>query len=116
MLAYANDLSAIYSELDHAGPPARDSVGREYTLIGRVYRLLIRQRPEFEKIISQLCHGENPLSFEDAISQLLSEESRIQEMKGSSELCLCSYNFRRNSSRSQLKCLINKHQEASTQK
>ena len=85
LLAYANELSAIYSELDHYRPPAHDSVDREYILTDRVYRLLTGLRPEFENIRSQSCHRESPLSFEDAISQLIGEESRLQEMKGGSE-------------------------------
>ena len=85
MLAYGNELSALYSELDHYRPLAHDSVDREYILTDRVYCLLTGLRPEFENIRSQLCHREDPLSFEDSISQLLNEESRLQEMKGSSE-------------------------------
>ena len=85
MLAYANALSAICSELDHYRPPAHESVDREYVLTDRVYCLLRGLRQKFENIRSQLCHRENPLSFEDAISQLISKESRLQEMKGSSE-------------------------------
>ena len=85
LLVYAKELSAIFSELDHYRPPAHDSVDREYILADRVYRLLMGLTPEFMNIRSQSCHRESPLSFEDAISQLIGEESRLQEMKGSSE-------------------------------
>ena len=85
VLAYANELSTIYSELDHYIPPAHDSIDREHILTYRVYHLLTSLRPEFENIRSQLCHQENPQSFEDTISQLLSEDSWLQEMKGRSE-------------------------------
>ena len=37
VLAYANELSAIYSELDHYRPPAHDSVDREHILTNRVF-------------------------------------------------------------------------------
>ena len=51
----------------------------------RVYKLLQGLRPEFEGIRSQLYHRENPLTFDDVVSQLMSEESRLQEMKGGEE-------------------------------
>ena len=85
LLAYAKELSAIFSELDHYRPPAHDSVDREYILADRVYRLLTGLRLDFKNVRSQSCHRESPLSFEDAISQLIGEESQLQEMNGSSE-------------------------------
>ena len=51
----------------------------------RVYRLLQGLRPEFENLRSLLCNRENPITFDDAASQLIEEESRLQEMKRSSE-------------------------------
>ena len=48
----------------------------------RVYKLLQGLQPEFEAICSQLFNRENPLSFDDTVSQLLIKESRLQEIKG----------------------------------
>ena len=39
-------------------------------------------RPEFEGIKGQLYNRENPLTFDEAVAQLLGEESRLLEMKG----------------------------------
>ena len=51
----------------------------------RVYRLLQGLRSEFEGIRGQLLSREAPLLFGDTITQLLNEESRLQEQKGVSE-------------------------------
>ena len=40
ILAYANELSDIYCELDHYRPPDLDSADKEYVLMDRVYKLL----------------------------------------------------------------------------
>ena len=75
----------VYSELDHYRPPVHNSEEREYTLMDKVHRILQGLRPKFENLKSQLCNWENPLCFEDVVSQLISEESRLQDMKGSNE-------------------------------
>ena len=75
----------IYSGLDHCRPLVHNSVEREYTLMDRVYQLLQGLRSEFESIRSQLCNRENPISFDDTVSQLIGEESRLQDIKGSGE-------------------------------
>ena len=85
VLVYANELIVIYSELDNYQPPVHNSVKREYTLMDRVYRLLQGLRPEFENIRSLLCNRENPISFDDDDSQLIGEESRLQEIKRNGE-------------------------------
>ena len=54
ILTYANELSSIYSELDHYRPPAHKSVDREYVLMDRVYKLLQGLNPDFESIQNQL--------------------------------------------------------------
>ena len=51
----------------------------------RVYRLLQGLQPEFESLKSQLCNWENPISFNDRVSQLIGKESHLQDIKGSGE-------------------------------
>ena len=85
VLAYANELRMICSELHHYRPPVHYSMEREYTLMDRVYQLLQDLRPEFESLSSQLCNRDNPISFDDTVSQLIGEDSRLQDMKGSGE-------------------------------
>ena len=85
VLTYANELSDIYRELDYYRPLAHNSVEWEYILMDRVYRLLQGLRSEFEGIRGQLLSREAPLSFDNTITQLLNEESRLQEQKGVSE-------------------------------
>ena len=82
MLTYANELSDFFSELDHYRPPDHESADWEYVLMDRGYKLLQGLRPEFEVLRSQLFNRENPLSFDETISQLLTEERRLHEMKG----------------------------------
>ena len=52
---------------------------KEYTLIDKVKTLASRV---FEGIQSQLYNKENYLSFDEMVSQLSSEESHLQVMKG----------------------------------
>ena len=82
IITYANELSSIVGELDHYRLPIHSSGGRDYILMGRVYKLLHGLRHEFEGIRSQLFNRETSLTFDDAVSQLLNEESRLQDMKG----------------------------------
>ena len=90
VLAYANELSSIFSELDHYWPPGHNTEDREYILMNRVYKILPGLRPEFEGIRSQLHNLENTLNFDNAVSQLLSEESQLQEIKGGGERAACA--------------------------
>ena len=73
------------SELDHYRPPVYSIGGRDYILMERVYKLLQGLRPKSEGIRSELYNRENSLNFDDAVSQLLSEASRVREMKGGEE-------------------------------
>ena len=81
ILEYANDLSTIFSEIDHYRPLVHSTGDRDYILMDRVYKLLQGLRPKFERR-SQLYNRGNPLTFDDAVSQLMTEESRLQEMRG----------------------------------
>ena len=74
ILRYANELITIFSEIDHYRPCVHSIGGRDYILMDRVYKLLQGLRPKFEGIRSQLYNIENPLTFDDAVSQLMSEE------------------------------------------
>ena len=56
----------------------------------RVYKLLQGLRPDFEGIKSQLCSRENSVTFGDTVSQLFSEESLLQEMKGGEDSSACA--------------------------
>ena len=53
LLSYANELSSIFSELEHYRHPVCSSGDRDYILMDRVYKLLQGLRPEFEGIRSQ---------------------------------------------------------------
>ena len=75
ILRYANELITIFSEIDHYRPRVHSIGGKDYILMDRVYKLLQGLRPKFEGIRSQLYNRENPLTFDDAVSQLMSEES-----------------------------------------
>ena len=48
---------------------------------GSSIKIITSLRPESEGIHSQLYNREHTLSFDDVVSQLLSEESHLQEMK-----------------------------------
>ena len=56
ILAYANELRIIYSELHHYRPSVHNLVEREFTLMDRVYQFLQGLRPEFENLRSLLCN------------------------------------------------------------
>ena len=77
-----NELSDIFSELDHYRPLDHNSANMEYVFMDRVYKLLPGLRPEFEILCIQLFNKENPLSFDKIISQLLTKERCLQKMKG----------------------------------
>ena len=63
ILGYANELSTIFSELDHYRPPVHNTGDRDYIIMDRVYKLLQGLRPEFEGIRSLLYNRENFLTF-----------------------------------------------------
>ena len=65
-----------------SNPAAALRQGERSLLTYRVYELLQGLRPEFEGISSQLHNRENSLTCDDVASQLLSEESHLQEMNG----------------------------------
>ena len=85
IIAYANELSSIFGELDHYRPPINSSGDRDYILMDRVYKLFQGLKLEFEGIRSQLYNRETSLTFDDAVSQLLNEESQLQDMRGGAE-------------------------------
>ena len=89
VLTYANELSDINSELDHYRPPDLELADMEYGLMDRVYKLLQGLQPEFEGFRSQLFDREHSLLFDNAVSQLLSDESQLQDMKGGGERSAC---------------------------
>ena len=82
LISYANELSSIFGELDHYRPPISSSEDRAYILADRLYKVLQGLKPKFEVIKIQLYNRENPLIFDEAVAQLLGEESRLLEMKG----------------------------------
>ena len=51
----------------------------------RVYPLLQGLKPEFEGIQSLIFRRKSSLRFDDVVSQLINEESRLQEQNGTSE-------------------------------
>ena len=85
ILTYSNELRAIHTELDYCWPQSTDPVARAQTATSRLCQLLHGLRPEFEFIRSQLFNREVEPSFDEAISKLLQEESRLQFQKGTLE-------------------------------
>ena len=81
VMAYANELSSIYNELDFYRPPQYNSLQWEYTVQDRIYHFLEGLRPEFEGLRSQIYNRGVHESFDDAIAAVVREEGRLQQMK-----------------------------------
>ena len=81
ILTYSNELRAIHTELDYCWPQSTKHVARAQTATSRLCQLLHGLRPEFKFIRSQLFNEVEP-SFDEAVSKLLQEESRLQLQKG----------------------------------
>ena len=85
ILMHSSEPRDIHTELDHCWPGSTDPVARAQAATLRLCQLLLSLRPEFEVIRSQLYNREIEPTFEEAVTKLLTEESRLQRAKGSVE-------------------------------
>ena len=85
ILIYSNKLRDIHTELDHCYPQSTDSVARAREATNRLCQLLQGLRPEFEMVRSQLYNREEEPTFDEAVTKLMQEESRLQVLKGAIE-------------------------------
>ena len=89
ILTYSNELRAIHIELDHCYPQSTDPLARAREATNRLCQLLQGLRLEFETIRSQLYNRDEEPTFDEAVSKLMKEESRIQSLKGEIEGSAC---------------------------
>ena len=59
VMAYANQLSSIYTELDFYRPPQNNTLQWEYVVQDRIYHFLEALGPEFEGLQSQFYNSGN---------------------------------------------------------
>ena len=82
VLTYSNELRAVFNDLDHCRPPSTNSVARAYEATNRLCQFLQGLRPEFELIRSQLYNREIEPTFDQAVSKVMQEESRLHSLRG----------------------------------
>ena len=85
VLTYSNELRDIHTELDYCHPQSTDPVARAREDTNCLCQLLQVLRPEFEMVRSQLFNREEEPTFDEAVTKLIQEESRIQALKGTVE-------------------------------
>ncbi|XP_078443282.1 ZIP metal ion transporter family isoform X1 [Wolffia australiana] len=85
VLTYSNKLRDIHNELDHCRPPSNDPVARAHKATNRLCQFLQGLRPEFEMVRSQLYNREEEPTFDEAVSKVMQEESRLNSTKGAIE-------------------------------
>ena len=85
VLVYSNELRDIHSELDHCHPQSTDSLARAREATNRLCQFLQGLRPEFEIVRSQLFNRDEEPTFDEAITKVMQEESRLQALKGTIE-------------------------------
>ena len=81
VLAYSNELRDIHNELDHCHPQSTDPLARAREATNRLYQFLQGLRPEFEIVRSQLFNRDEEPTFDEAITKVMQEESRLQALK-----------------------------------
>ena len=77
ILSYSNELRAIHTELDHCCPQSTDPIARTREATNRLCQLLQGLRLDFETVRSQLYNREEEPTFDEAVSKLMQEESRL---------------------------------------
>ena len=82
VLTYSNEPRAVFNDLDHCRHPSTDSVARAYEATNRLCQFLQGLRPEFELIKSQLYNREIEPTFDQAVSKVMQEESRLHSLRG----------------------------------
>ena len=82
VLTYSNELRDIHAELDHCYPISTDRVARAREATNRLYQFLQGLRHEFEIVRSQLFNRDEEPTFDEAVTKVMQEESRLQDLKG----------------------------------
>ena len=77
IISYSNELRAIHTELDHCCPQSIDPVARTREATNRLCQLLQGVRLDFETVRSQLYNRDEEPTFDEAVSKLMQEESRL---------------------------------------
>ena len=77
-LVYANELMAIWKNLDHYCPPNPNSIDREYILRDRVYLFLLELNYAFENFRGQIFNRPSKFSLEDVVTLAIHEESKLK--------------------------------------
>ena len=77
ILTYSNELRDIHTELDHCYPQSTDPVARAQEATNRLCQLLQGLSPKFEMVRSQLYNREEEPTFDEAVTKLMQEESRL---------------------------------------
>ena len=85
VLVYSNELRDIHSELDHCHPQSTDPLARAQEATNRLCQFLQVLRPEFEIFKSQIFNRDEEPTFDEAITKVMQEESRLQSLKGTIE-------------------------------
>ena len=75
ILIYCNELRDIHTKLDHCYPISREATNR-------LCQFLQGLRPEFEIVRSQLFNRDEEPTFDEAVTKVMQEESRLQALKG----------------------------------
>ena len=78
VLVYANELVAIWNELDHYRPPNPSSIDQGYILRDRAYLFLLGLNSVFENFRGQIFNRPSKVSLEDVITLAIQEESRLK--------------------------------------
>ena len=81
VITCSNELCTIHHELDHCYPLSTDRVARDREATTRSCIFLQGLRPEFEIIRSQLFNREVEPTFDEAISKVKGEESRLKALQ-----------------------------------
>ena len=82
VLTYSNELRDIHTELDHCYPISTDLIARAREATNRLCQFLQGLRPEFEIIRSQLFNRDEEPTFDEVVTKVMQEESRLQALKG----------------------------------
>ena len=78
VLVYANELVAIWKDLDHYRLPNLSSIDREYILRDKVYIFLLGLNSAFENLRGQIFNRPSKVSLEDVITLAIHEESKLK--------------------------------------
>ena len=81
IITYSNELRAIHNKLDHCYPLSTKPVARARKATTRLCVFLQGLRPEFEIVRSQLFNREVEPTFDEVVSKVKGEESRLKALQ-----------------------------------